>query len=154
MSLRPPSSLTASADDPLAAALRQETAGEMAAALGRAGTRLETALHRLDGAHRRLDAARRTAVDVAETERRWQTRHAEACEALWALLVQRELCGLRRHEGMLREYGVPRSVRLYAGPTATATPVPPPPAKEPDTLDETADRDPATSRRSSDGRAR
>ncbi|WP_349357784.1 DUF6665 family protein [Stappia sp.] len=154
MSLRPPSSLTASADDPLAAALRQETAGEMAAALGRAGARLETALHRLDGAHRRLDAARRTAVDVAETERRWQTRHAEACEALWALLVQRELCGLRRHEGMLREYGVPPSVRLYAGPAATATPVPPPATTHPDAADETAAFGPATSPMPDEGGAR
>ena len=44
-----------------------------------------------------------------------------AGQALWALVVQREACGLRDVESVLREYGVPREVYLrmgyYAAPT-------------------------------------
>jgi hypothetical protein len=40
---------------------------------------------------------------------------AEAGEALWYLVVQREACGLRNTEAVLREYRVPAAVRLRMG---------------------------------------
>jgi hypothetical protein len=39
----------------------------------------------------------------------------EAGEALWWFVVQREACGLRNTEAVLREYGVPSAVRLRMG---------------------------------------
>ena len=38
-----------------------------------------------------------------------------AAERLWAFLVQRELCGLRNHEQVVRELGVPREVLNRGG---------------------------------------
>ena len=39
----------------------------------------------------------------------------EAGEALWWLVVQREACGLRNTEAVLRVYCVPAAVRLRMG---------------------------------------
>ena len=38
-----------------------------------------------------------------------------AAEAVYAYFVQRELCGLRRHDDVIREYGIPREVLVQAG---------------------------------------
>ena len=38
-----------------------------------------------------------------------------AGEALWYFVIQRELCGLRNTETVLREYRVPPAVRLRMG---------------------------------------
>ena len=42
---------------------------------------------------------------------------AHAGEALWHFVIQRELCGLRNTEAVLREYRVPAPLRLRMGVT-------------------------------------
>ncbi len=91
--------------DPIGYELLQEKA----ATLARMGRRLEEALAALaafdaspgEGATR--DAARREELV------------ADAGEALWYYVVQREVTGLRDTETVLRQLGVPREVRLRMG---------------------------------------
>ncbi|AXS42061.1 DUF6665 family protein [Breoghania sp. L-A4] len=105
MSLRPPRKFTKELD-PLSAALEAEVLAEKAGTLARLGTRLEHRLARLrefeecGGA----DADRRAAL------------LAEAGEALWHVVIQRELCGLRNSAQFYRDYCVPRAVILRMGP--------------------------------------
>lgn len=104
MALRPPSRYansgvgTEASRDPLGI-LEHELAGEKAAALGRAGVRVEKALARLQSA--------------AEDERRELTD--VAAQAVHAYFIQRELCGLRRHQEAIREYGIPAAVLARLG---------------------------------------
>lgn len=132
MTLRPPQSLRPRrADDLLQDPFREEAAAERVASLVRLNRALASALERLESAARRFREAGREARD--EARRHWRRRHAEAGEALWNVLIQRETCGLHRHEGYLREFGVPGSVHLLMGPAATAMDPPdPPPLAEPD----------------------
>lgn len=120
--VRPPQARVAA--DPVADALRTETLGEMAATLGRLTGELTRALARLARARAALVAAGGKAA--AEDEAHWQRRHVEACEALWNVIIQREICGLRRHDAFLDELGVPGSVRLRMGPAALAQAAPDP----------------------------
>jgi hypothetical protein len=78
--------------------LRYELMQEMAASLGRAGRRLERALAALAAGCEGDD------------------RLAEAAEALWYLVVQREACGMRNTEELMRELSVPVEVQLRMGP--------------------------------------
>ncbi|SDU28643.1 DUF6665 family protein [Stappia sp. ES.058] len=119
MSLRPPSA-AAAAFDPIGEALRHETVGEMAATLARLTAVLETALVSLDRASQAA-AMSDAGEEPRAPDRRTARRHAQACDALWNVMIQRELCGLRRHEAFLREMKVPRSVELFMGPAATAS---------------------------------
>ncbi|MEH0069807.1 hypothetical protein V6L77_04855 [Pannonibacter sp. Pt2-lr] len=50
---------------------------------------------------------------------RHQERLEEAAEALWHVVIQRELCGLRQHREFLDLLQVPASVRLRMGPRQT-----------------------------------
>lgn len=102
MAVRPPSLLTnlgrgQSALD----LLEHEIAGEMASALGRAGRKAEvavTALRDFDGTKEE-----RTRLVI------------EAARAVHAYFIQRELCGFRRHQDVIREYGIPREVLARLG---------------------------------------
>lgn len=90
--------------------LEYEAVQEKVGNVARMGRRLESALAALAA----FDAARPECVppaDAAERER----RVAEAGEALWYYVVQREACGLRGTEAVIREMGVPREVRLRMG---------------------------------------
>jgi Family of unknown function (DUF6665) len=92
-----------------AAALEYELAQEMAAALGRLGRRLERALHAL---------AEFDAANVADIDGRRQKRLpllAEAGDALWLFVVQREACGLRDGRQLMRDYRVPPEVQYRMG---------------------------------------
>ncbi|TGQ33273.1 MULTISPECIES: DUF6665 family protein [unclassified Mesorhizobium] len=81
--------------------LGHEILGEKAAALGRAGRRVEETLAMLrdngdDGEHRgRL--------------------LKEAAEAVHGYFIQRELCGLRKHDVVIREYNIPKAVLVRLG---------------------------------------
>jgi hypothetical protein len=86
-------------------ALDYEVAQEQAAALGRAGRALEAALAAL----RAHDQEGRTAD---QTRRRLV---AHAAEALWHFIIQRECCGLRDSQPVLRDYRVPREVQNRMG---------------------------------------
>jgi hypothetical protein len=92
-----------------AAALDYELAQEMAAALGRLGRRLERTLQALA----QFDAARIADTDVRRQER--STLLAEAGDALWLFVVQREACGLRDSRQLMRDYRVPLEVQYRMG---------------------------------------
>lgn len=79
---------------------------EKAAALHRIGARLEAALAAL------------AAFDRGPGPRDAEARGrlvATAAEALWYLVVQREVCGLGGTEDLLDDLSVPREVRLRMG---------------------------------------
>ena len=90
-------------------ALDYEIAQEQAAALGRLGRALETALAALSQHDRAgVDSA---AAAVGTRERLVR----EAGYALWCCIVQREACGLRDQRLIIRDYGVPREVQNRMG---------------------------------------
>lgn len=101
MTVRPPSSLAPKLlADPLEAALEHEIMAEKAATLGRLLARLEKALQALEACD---DADERPA------------RVDEAGEALWHVVIQRDICGFTRTERFLRDMKVPKEVRLRMG---------------------------------------
>jgi Family of unknown function (DUF6665) len=106
-------------DKTAAAALDYELAQEMAAALGRLGRRLERALQALA----QFDAA--NVADPGERRRERSALLAEAGDALWLFVVQREACGLRDARQLMRDYKVPPEVQYRMGISvgrATGTP--------------------------------
>lgn len=107
MSVRPPKSFSASIEDPISAALEREILTEKADTLARLNKKLEAALERIPDVE----------AQVRQTER--EQHHqlvAEAGEALWHVTIQRELCGLTRHNSFFDHMRVPLAVRLRAGP--------------------------------------
>jgi hypothetical protein len=72
-------------------AFNAEAAGEMAAALGRLGHGVQTAL---------------AAFDSPPNDDQLRA----AAQAVWRYFVQREACGLRDHSDAIRDYGIPPSV--------------------------------------------
>lgn len=111
MSVRPPKTYSAQQTDPITAALEQEILGEKIGTLSRLNKKLEAALKRIP------------VQEEEQTEERQlirQLRVAEAGEALWHVTIQRELCGLLKHQAYFDEMGVPRDVRLSCGPVPAA----------------------------------
>lgn len=92
------------------AAVEAEIAKEKASSLGRAADGLVAALARLAD----HDASVSVGGDAGDAGER-RALVDRAGQALWALVVQREACGLRDVEPVLREYGVPREVYLRMG---------------------------------------
>ena len=81
--------------------LGHEILAEKAAALGRAGEKA------------RLTLAKLKAHPVGEEGR--EALLKTAAEAVHAYFIQRELCGFRRHEAIIREYEIPRAVLARLG---------------------------------------
>jgi hypothetical protein len=102
MSLRPPGQYTnpGKVSDSVGL-LDHEILAEKAAALGRAGERVERLLAELN-AHEG-DADERSRLLKA------------AAEAVYAYFIQRELCGMRRHQDVIREYRIPNAVLVRLG---------------------------------------
>ena len=92
--------------------LEYEILQERAAALGRMGRALETALAKL----REFDAAHPHAGAPASAEQARRSLVMEAGYALWMFLVQREGCGLRDSRTVMRDYNVPGEVQQRIGP--------------------------------------
>lgn len=92
--------------------LNYEIVEEQAAALGRMGRALETALARL----REFDAAHRRAGAPVSARQARHTLVREAGHALWMFVVQREACGLRDSRTVMRNYDVPGEVQLRMQP--------------------------------------
>jgi len=86
-----------------------EIAQEKAASLARVATRLLDAIARLE---------EHDAAPASAPEERAALVSA-AGEALWYYVVQREACGLRGMDGVLRDFRVPREVHLRMGPRST-----------------------------------
>lgn len=82
-------------------ALEIDILAEKASALGRAGESAERALARLREFEGRPEA--RVALVRA------------AAGAVYAYFIQRELCGLRRHDEIIREYRIPKEVLARLG---------------------------------------
>jgi hypothetical protein len=102
MTLRPPSRYGHPGSAQFAPnPLEIEIAAEKAAALGRSGEKVEQTLARLRSLER--GAPERTAS------------LQEAVEAVYAYFIQRELCGMRRHHDVIREYGIPNEVLVRLG---------------------------------------
>lgn len=100
MTLRWPERLSGAGQN-TANPLEFEILAEKASALGRAGEQAEKALEKLRSAK------------AGSSE-----RHAclkEAAEAVYGYFIQRELCGLRRHHDVIREYGIPNEVLVRLG---------------------------------------
>ena len=76
--------------------IQAEIAREKAAALGRAGERLEAALEIVASLGRRLDVAR-DATERARLLGEYEDARARALHARLALVIQREAVGLRHH---------------------------------------------------------
>ena len=102
MSFKPPASLLSPALRDSVTPLDLELASEKADALGRAGRKAEDALKTLAGA-RGLDEAPIEALLYA------------AADAVFGLMVQRELCGLRNQGDMIRRYAIPADVMSRVG---------------------------------------
>lgn len=107
MSLKPPRRFTAkSLESASLGGLEHEMMAESAQNLGHAARELRAALDRL--------------ADAPSGAADRSTLLAEAGERLWYLVVQREACGLRDTEVLMRDYRVPAEVRLRMGMRRTA----------------------------------
>ncbi|WP_244919859.1 DUF6665 family protein [Rhizobium grahamii] len=86
--------------------LEYELASERAGALGRQGRRAEAALAKLaawsSDNHHQID--RTTLLD-------------DASQAVWALFIQREICGLRNNREVIDRYQIPGEVLVRLGAT-------------------------------------
>jgi len=81
--------------------LGHEILAEKAAALGKAGEKARLALEALKSHPRGAEG--REAILKA------------AAQAVHAYFIQRELCGFRRHEAVIREYEIPGAVLARLG---------------------------------------
>jgi len=86
--------------------IEAEIVQEKAAALGRAGERLEAALDAVASIGRRLDVTG-DAAERARLLREYEDARARAQHARLALLIQREAVGLRRHRAVEATYPEP-----------------------------------------------
>lgn len=107
MSFRPPQSLR----QPFSVesgfnVLEYELMAERANSLGRHGRKVESALRDLKAwdAGRQGDRARESLLN-------------EASDAVWALFVQREICGLRNSRDVIQRYDIPEAVLARLGST-------------------------------------
>lgn len=110
MSLKPPRILAPRNTNPVLDALEYEVLQEKASTLGRLTRAFEAALAALV----RFEGEEVRGMG-GESESRREALLDEAAGALWHFVVQREACGLRNTEAVLREYRVPAAVRLRMG---------------------------------------
>ena len=103
MALRLPGSLSqpATASETAFDALGYEIMAETAAALGRAGDNAARAMARLH------------ACGKESPERPAALK--EAAQAVHAWFIQREICGMRRHDDVIKELKIPRAVLVRLG---------------------------------------
>ena len=85
--------------------LKAELAGESASSLGHHGRQVEAAM----AAIRAFDAeAKGTAEERTALLRK-------AAKAVWYYFVQRELCGMRDHRWVIKDYGITNEVLFRLG---------------------------------------
>ena len=103
MPLHPPRRISgSSAPESGINVLEHELLAEMAASLGRAGERAEICLARLRQVSRESPDERARLLK-------------EAAAAVHAYFIQRELCGLRRHDDVIRDLEIPNQVLVRLG---------------------------------------
>lgn len=105
MTVRPPKSLSPpySASGALSA-LEYELLSERADALGRHGLKVEKAIAALQALERN-----------ETTPQQRENLLDDAADAVWAFLIQREICGLRDSRDAVRRYGLPKEVMARLG---------------------------------------
>ena len=86
--------------------LEAQIAEEKAAALGRSGRRLRAALDRLA----RFESGTARGRSAHAGDRARAELVAQAGEAYWSYIVQREALGLIHNESVVDEYGIPPEV--------------------------------------------
>ena len=99
MSVRPPKILASNntlPQDPLSAALEHEVLAEKAATYSRLVEKLQAALE-------------------VYREERTEDALSFAGQALWYVMIQRDLCGFRRHDLFYKELNVPSEIRNRMG---------------------------------------
>jgi Family of unknown function (DUF6665) len=103
VSLRPPRSISAQSSAGLNP-LEYELASARADVLGRLGRKMEAALARLASwsPENNLGSDRQTLLD-------------DASDAVWALFIQREICGLHNDKDVIRLYQIPGEVLARLG---------------------------------------
>src|SRR5262245_1411694 len=102
MSVRPPGKFSVvSLRDTSFDSLGYEILAEKAASLGRAGQHAELCLARLRD-YRAEDGERAPRVKLAAA-------------AVYGYVIQREICGLRRHDEIIRDFAIPREVLARLG---------------------------------------
>jgi len=103
VSLRPPRSISAQSSAGLNP-LEYELASARADVLGRLGRKTEAALASLASwsPENNLRSDRQTLLD-------------DASDAVWALFIQREICGLRNDKDVIRLYQIPGEVLARLG---------------------------------------
>ena len=102
MSVRMPSTFgRAGAQESALDLLGHEILAEKAAALGRTGQRVEETLARLR--------------DNGDDKEQRPRLLKQAAEAVHGYFIQRELCGLRKHDAVIREYNIPIAVLVRLG---------------------------------------
>jgi hypothetical protein len=97
--------------------VEKEIAGEKAAALGRSGRKLRTALDKL----RRFDEGASTGSRGREAPAARERLIEVAGEALWSYVVQREAMGLIDADYIRREYAIPPDVWQHMRPREDST---------------------------------
>lgn len=113
MTFRPPSGFSSRSAAPALDALQHEVMQEKASTLGRLTQAFEKAL----AAFMDFETTSASSDDPGASAER-ERLLAEAGEALWWFVIQREACGLRNTEMVLREYKVPAAIRLRMGVSA------------------------------------
>jgi hypothetical protein len=108
MTLRPPSGFSSRSPASAVDVLHHEIMQEKASTLGRLTQAFEKALANFV----EFEAGAASTADASAQRERLLD---EAGEALWWFVVQREACGLRNTEMVLREYKVPAAIRLRMG---------------------------------------
>ncbi len=101
MSLRPPGRYSHPSQETGFNVLEHEMLAEMAVSLGRAGQRAEETLALLR--------------DHQGDEAKRQKLLKDAARAVHAYFIQRELCGLRRHDDVIRDLAIPKGVLVRLG---------------------------------------
>jgi hypothetical protein len=85
--------------------LKTELAGESASSLGHHGRQVEAAMNAL----RAFDAAGTGTADDRLALLR------KAAKAVWGYFVQREMCGMRDHRWVIKDYGITGEVLVRLG---------------------------------------
>ena len=108
MTVRPPQSLSTGLKQETGwSVLAYEILQQKAHTLGTLGGQVEQALAAL----RAFDAG----AEQADREARRCALLDAAAERVWALMIQRELCGLRHWEAVVKDYRIPREVLNRVG---------------------------------------
>ncbi|MEP3276018.1 MAG: hypothetical protein ABJN26_28870 [Stappiaceae bacterium] len=124
MSVRPPrqfspQSYANASTDPLTAALDYEILQEKAGTLGRLGRALEAALANLRNFETTFQVKNTAGEPLNASSHHNCNSHQqlkkEAAQALWYVVIQREICGLPTNHKFFDQYDIPAEVRVLMG---------------------------------------